>query len=136
MESEPPGVEAWGVLTTGPPGKSPVCHHRHYHVCVMSLQSCLTLCYPIDYSQPGSSVHGILQARILEWVAIPSSGGSSNPGVEPMSLTSPALAGGFFTTSTTWEAPERAQNAIKLKVKSQPPAHSLLSFFPRRCLLS
>ena len=33
-------------------------------------QSCLTLCDPKDYSPPGSSVHGILQARILEWVAI------------------------------------------------------------------
>ena len=35
-----------------------------------SLQSCLTLCDPVDSSPPGSSVHGILQARILEWVAI------------------------------------------------------------------
>ena len=38
-----------------------------------SLQSCLTLCDPIDGSPPGSSVHGILQARTLEWVAISSS---------------------------------------------------------------
>ena len=38
-----------------------------------SLQSCLTLCDPMDCSPPGSSVPGILQARILEWVAIPSS---------------------------------------------------------------
>ena len=36
-----------------------------------SLQLCLTLCDPMDYNPPGSSVHGILQARILEWVAIP-----------------------------------------------------------------
>ena len=35
-----------------------------------SLQSCLTLCDPVDRSPPGSSVHGILQARILEWVAL------------------------------------------------------------------
>ena len=42
-----------------------------------SLQSCLTLCNPIDCSPPGSSVRGIFQARILEWVAIPSSRGSS-----------------------------------------------------------
>ena len=49
-------------------------------------QSCLTLCYPMDYSLPDSSVHGILQARILEWVAMPSSRGSSrdqNPGIKP-----------------------------------------------------
>ena len=42
-------------------------------------QSCLTLCNPMDCSPPGSSVHGILQAGILEWVAIPFSRGSSQP---------------------------------------------------------
>ena len=42
-------------------------------------QSCLTFCDPIDCSLPGSSVHGIRQARILEWVAIPFSRGSSQP---------------------------------------------------------
>ena len=45
-------------------------------------QSCPTLCDPMDYT-----VHGILQARILEWVAFPLSRGSSNPGIEPRSLT-------------------------------------------------
>ena len=44
-----------------------------------SLQSCLTLCDPMDRSSPGSSVHGILQARILKWVAVPFSRGSSQP---------------------------------------------------------
>ena len=44
--------------------------------CVLILHSCLTLCNPMDCSPPGSSVHGILQARILEWVAISSSRGS------------------------------------------------------------
>ena len=39
-------------------------------LCAVSLQSCLTLCYPMDCSLPGSFVHGILQARILEWVAL------------------------------------------------------------------
>ena len=42
-------------------------------------QSCPTLCYPVDCSLPGSSIHGILQARILEWVAISFSRGSSQP---------------------------------------------------------
>ena len=46
-------------------------------VCVLVTQSCPTLCSPIDCSQPGSSVHGILQERILEWVAISFSRGSS-----------------------------------------------------------
>ena len=44
-----------------------------------SLQSCLILCVPMDHSLPGSSVHGILQARILEWVSMPFSRGSSQP---------------------------------------------------------
>ena len=49
-------------------------------LCVLSsLQSCLTLRNPMDYSLPGFSVHGILQARILEWVSISSSRESSQP---------------------------------------------------------
>ena len=57
-----------------------------------SLQSCPTLCDPMDCNLPGSSVHGILQARMLEWVAMPSSRGDlPNPGIEPMSPVSPAL---------------------------------------------
>ena len=47
------------------------------HVCAKLLQSCLTLYDPMDCSPPGSSVHGILQARILELVAMPFSRGSS-----------------------------------------------------------
>ena len=46
---------------------------------VKSIQSCLTLCNPLDYSLPGSSVQGIVQARILEWVAMSSSRGSFQP---------------------------------------------------------
>ena len=44
---------------------------------VLVAQSCLTLCHPMDCSLPGSSVHGILQARILKWVAVPFFKGSS-----------------------------------------------------------
>ena len=62
-------------------------------------------CVFIVCSLPDSSVHGISQARILERVAISYSGRlSPPPGIEPTSLVSPALAGGFFTTSATWEA--------------------------------
>ena len=46
----------------------------------------------------------ILQARILEWVAMPSPGDPPNPVIKPTPLTSPSLAGGFFTTHATWEA--------------------------------
>ena len=60
------------------------------------LQSCLTLCNPIDGSPPGSPVPGILQARILEWVAISISRGSSRPRDQTQVSF---LAGGFFTSA-------------------------------------
>ena len=68
------------------------------------LQLCLTQCDPMNSSLPGSSVHGILQARILELVAMPFSRHLPNTGIKPESLTSSALACGFFITSATWEA--------------------------------
>ena len=57
-------------------------------------------CDPTDHSPPGSSAHGILQSSVLEWVAISSSRDPPDPGIEPVSLIFPALAGGFFTTET------------------------------------
>ena len=125
-----------------------------------SLQSCPTLCDPIDGSPPGSPVPGILQARTLEWVAIsfssawkwkvkvkllscvqlfttpwtaahqtplsmgfsgqecwsglpwPPPGDLPYRGVDPASLMSPALTGGFFTTSTTWKPREDWEECI------------------------
>ena len=59
--------------------------------CAKLLQSCLTLCDPVDYSPPGSSVHGLLQARILEWVAMSLSRDLPDPGIEPVSPVAPAL---------------------------------------------
>ena len=52
---------------------------RVFTLTVLVTQSCLSLCDPVECSPPGSSVHGILQARILEWVAIPFSRGSAQP---------------------------------------------------------
>ena len=66
-----------------------------------SLQSCLTFYDPVDRSLTGSSVHGILQARILDWVAMPSSRGSSRPRDQTPVSVSPALSGGLFTIKTT-----------------------------------
>ena len=63
--------------------------------CCLVTKSCLTLCHPMDYSPPGSSVHEVFQARIPEWVAMPPPGDFPIPGIVPMS---PALAGRFFTT--------------------------------------
>ena len=67
------------------------------------IQSHLTFCDPIDCSLSGSSVHGILQARILEWVAMPSSRGASQPR-DQTHISYVSYIGGFFTTSATWEA--------------------------------
>ena len=67
------------------------------------LQSCLTLCDLMGYSRPGCSVRGILQARSRQ--PFPSPGDLPDPGMKPVSFTSPALGGRFFTTSATWEAP-------------------------------
>ena len=68
---------------------------KMYCVCMLVTQSCLTLCDPMDYSPPGSSVHGIFQARILERVAIPFSRGSAQPKDQtPFSC----ITGRFFTT--------------------------------------
>ena len=62
----------------------------HVYMCVLAAQSCLPICDPMVYSLPGSCVHGIFQARILERV---------DPGIEPISLASPALAGKVFNTA-------------------------------------
>ena len=61
--------------------------------CCEVVQSRLTLCDPMDCSPPGSSVHGAFQARMLEGLPFPTPGDLPDPGVEPMSLASPALAG-------------------------------------------
>ena len=59
-----------------------ICVHAQLH---------LTFCDSMDYSLPGSSVHRIFQARILEWVVISSTRGSSDPGIKPASPVSPAF---------------------------------------------
>ena len=67
-------------------------------------QSCQSLCNPM----PGSSVHEISQGGSQEWIATPSSRGSFQPrNPTCISYISPGLAGGFFTTGTTWEALQR-----------------------------
>ena len=74
---------------------------------VLVTQSCLTLCDPMDCSPPGSSVHGVLKARILEWVASPFSRWS----FQPRDQTQVSLiAGGFFTNWATGEAPLKHVN--------------------------
>ena len=78
--------------------------------CVLVTQSCLTLCNPMDCSLPVSSVHGILQARILEWVAIFFSRGSSWPRDQTWVT---CIAGGFCTVWATMEALTHASGLSK-----------------------
>ena len=87
---------------------------------VLVVQSCMTSFNTMDCSPPGSSVHGILQARILEWVAIPFSRGSSQP--RDWTWVS-CIAGGFFTVWATREAPE-----IPDKIRQHFPSNWLLGF--------
>ena len=65
----------------------------------------------MDCDPPGSFVYGIFQARIVEWV---SPRDLPDPGIESASLASPALAGGFFTTSATWAALSKRYKGLKL----------------------
>ena len=70
-------------------------------------QSCQTPCDPMGWTPPDSSVHGIFQARILEWVAVSFSRRSSRPKdwTWIFYVSCRYVAGRFFTTSTTWKAP-------------------------------
>ena len=76
-----------------------VCTLLMRHVNVWA-QLCLTLCDPVDYSPPGSYVHGILQARILEWVAMPSSRGSSRPRDQRVLVRPPVIPAGGWRPRT------------------------------------
>ena len=97
---------------------------------VLFAQSCPTVCNPMDCSPPGSSVHGVLQARILEWVAIPFSRGSSQPRDRTqVSCT----AGRFFTTEPPGK-PTPASGPLQmlplgLEWSSSLYPHSLSPFF-------
>ena len=80
---------------------------------VLVTQLCPILCDPVDCSPAGFSVWGILQARILEWVAISSFRESPDPGIEPWS---PASAGRFFTVWATPLASLQKQVFLKVTV--------------------
>ena len=85
-------------------------------VCAKLLHLCQTLCNPMDYSLPGSSVHRFLQARILEWVAIPFSRGSSQARGQACVSYIACMSTGFFTTSSTWEFPYKYIHSLILTV--------------------
>ena len=106
-------------------------------LCVLScvpaqlLQPCLILCSPVDCSPPGFSDHGIFQARILEWVAMPSSWGSSWPRDVTHIFCISCIAGGFFTPWTTWDQPNHPQHQWGDSSWSQITLISLVHVFCR-----
>ena len=116
---------ASGFFTTGATWEVPI---KQFWIKVNCLCACMPsrvwLYDPMDCSPPGSSVHGIPQARMLEWVVMPSSRGSSRPRDQTQSLTSPALAGRFFTT-----APPKLFLLAKVKWLLKHGAETIL-FFP------
>ena len=94
---------------------------RKWHcVCVLIVQSCPTLCNPMDCSFPGSSVHGILQARILEWIAIPFSMESS----QPWGWTWVSRIEGRFVT--IWAPPGKPQKWYYMTTKARSQRLMLL----------
>ena len=90
-------------------------------VTVLVAQLYLTVCFPMDCSPPGSSVHAILQARILEWVAIPFSRGSPDPGIEPRSP--------MLQADSPSEPPGKPQDMVnrgeRLQLRLDDPSQSL-----------
>ena len=92
-------------------------------VCAKLPHLCLTLCHPTDCSPPDSSVRGVLQVRILEWVTVLSSGGLPNRGIEPASYVSRIGNPYFSPTHENWEAPRSLEETQKV---SEPVKTDLL----------
>ena len=90
------------------PQEKPSLYIIYIYLLLLSHEVVSASCNPVACSPPGSSVHGISQARILGWVPIPSAGDLPDPGIEP---ASPALAGRFFTT----EPPGRPKFIFRLR---------------------
>ena len=89
------------------------------HTCCMHaklLQLCLTQCDPMNSSLPGSSVHGILQARVLELVAMPFSRGSSRCKNRIQGSYVFCIGRQFFPISATWKAPHRAHSQWEIHI--------------------
>ena len=96
--------------------------------CAKSLQLCLTLCYAMDQSPPGSSIQGFSRQEYWSGLPCPSTGDLPDPGIVSTSLMSPVLAGRFFITSTTWEVFSQAFALMKkaplARTCRQPPTNS------------
>ena len=94
-----------------------------------SLQSCLTVCDPMDCSLSGFSVHGILQARILVWVAFPPPTDLPEPGIKPASPVSPVLQADSLSTEPIFTSVQ-SLSCVQLLQHTRLPC---LSPTPRAC---
>ena len=106
-------------------------------VCGRACSIVSALSEPMDRSPPASFVHRISQARILEWVAISFSGDLPGPGIEPASLASPALAGGFFPTVLTGKPTRHTHGIQYIVIRVYPiyPTVMVLSRIRKKRLL-
>ena len=93
-------------------------------------QLCLTLCDPMDWGLPSSSVHGILQARILEWVAISSSRGSSQPRHQIAISCTSCFGRQILYHCSTWEALEGWRLVLYLQPQAPNLGQNSSSFSP------
>ena len=104
-------------------------------MCAQLLQTCLTLCDPVDCSPPGSSLHGFLQARILAWLAMPASRGSSRPRNQTCSS---CIADRFFPAEPPqktqrylyWDLVGRPQGCCKTSYNAMKPPPTLRQTSP------
>ena len=104
------------------PWQAATSHRQLYIMKLKATQSHPTLCHSMDFSPPGYTVHGIFQARILEWVAIPFSRGSSQPRDRPQVS---CIAGKFFTLWATRKSPSVCDSCSVMSNSLQP--HGLCS---------
>ena len=100
-----------------------LCAHMSACMHAKSLQSCLTLCSTMDCSPPGSPVHGVLQARILEWNAMLSSKGSSQPRHWTRISCGSYIAGRFFTSEPPGKLSSTTHDLLPNPAKT-PQAYS------------
>ena len=124
LENPRDGWACWAALCGVAQGRTRLSDSAAAAECwVLAMRLCPTLCHPRDCSPPGSSVHGILQARILEWVVIPFSRGSS----QPRNRTQVSCTAGRF--STTWATREAQYSSMCVLVptssSSLPPLSPL-----------
>ena len=117
IEPGSPALQADALLSK-PPGN---CHPKSMEEgqrveCVCLFSRVWLFMTPWTVGPPGSSVHGIFQASILDWVAISSPGDLPDPGIEPVYPASPTLAGGFFTTATPGKSQDSGDQLLNLKL--------------------